>query len=388
MNELQDTKKISTLVIGGGQAGLAMGYHLAKRNIPFQILDAHARIGDAWRKRWDSLRLFTPARYAGLPGLSFPGRGDAFPDKEKVANYLESYAEHFRLPVQTGVKVNRVSKRDDHFVVEAGNRRFEAEQVVVAMANYQRPRVPEFARELDHGIVQLHSHEYRNPSQLQAGGVLVVGAGNSGADIAIEVAKTHPTWMSGKEAGHIPFPIESFVARHFLVRLVRFLGHHVLSLWSPIGRKLRPKLISGATPLVRVKPKDLIAAGIERVARVVGVKEGKPLLADNRTLEIANVIWCTGYDHGFSWIDLPVFDDKGRPMHERGVVHRVPGIYFVGLHFLYAMSSATLIGIGRDAAYIADAIKERGRGSLSSEARAYATVKREQTASPGITIAS
>lgn len=387
MNKVRDTKRISTLVIGGGQAGLTMGYQLAKRKIPFQILDAHARIGDAWRKRWDSLRLFTPARYVGLPGLTFPGRGDAFPSKEELANYLESYAQHFRLPVQTGVKVVRVSKRDDYFVVEAGERRYEAEQVVVAMANYQQPRVPDFARQLDPDIVQLHSHEYRNPSQLKAGGVLVVGAGNSGADIAIEVAKTHPTWMSGKETGHIPFPIESFVARHFLVRLVRFLGHHVLSLGTPIGRKVHSKLSTGATPLVRVKPKDLIAAGIERVSRVVGVKDGKPLLADHRTLDVANVIWCTGYDPGFSWIDLPLFDEKGRVMHERGVVHRVPGMYFVGLHFLYAMSSATLIGIGRDSAYVANAIQQRiRRRSRDSVARTHATTR--QTESAGMAVAS
>jgi len=272
--------------------------------------------------------------------------------------------------------------------VEAGNRRFEAEQVVVAMANYQQPRAPEFAGELDHGIVQLHSQQYRNLSQLQKGGVLVVGAGNSGADIAIEVAKAHPTWMSGKEVGHIPFPIESFVSRYFLVRLVRFFGHHVLSLGTPIGRKVHPKLVAGATPLVRVKPKDLIAAGIERVARVVGVQDGKPLLADNRTLEVANVIWCTGYNPGFSWIDLPVFDEKGRPMHERGIVHRIPGMYFVGLHFLYAMSSATLIGIGRDAAYIANAIKQRIDRSHDSATQAYTTLTREQATSPGAALAS
>ncbi len=373
MSEMSE--RVSTIVIGGGQAGLTMGYHLAKRKIPFRILDASARIGDAWRRRWDSLRLFTPARYAGLPGLPFPARGDYFPDKQDMANYLESYAQHFRLPVQSGTKVDRVFRQDGHFVVQAGQQRFEADQVVVAMANYQRPRVPSFSRELDQRIVQLHSHNYRNPSQLQKGGVLVVGAGNSGADIALEVAQTHPTWMSGKEAGHIPFRIETVLARFFLVRLVRFFGHHVLSLGTPIGRKLRPKLLSGATPLVRVKPEDLIHAGIERVARVAGSKEGKPLLEDGRVLDVANVMWCTGYEPGFSWIDLPVFDSQGRPLHERGVIHREPGFYFVGLHFLYAMSSATLIGIDRDAAYVADAIKKRHlRRSPESASRFLATV--------------
>jgi putative flavoprotein involved in K+ transport len=227
------------------------------------------------------------------------------------------------------------------------------------MANYQVPRVPAFAQDLNSDIVQVHSHYYRNLSQLRPGNTLVVGAGNSGADIAMEVSKSHPTWMSGKESGHVPFPIESFVGRFILVRMVRFVGHHVLSLATPIGRKLRPKLLLGASPLVRVKPKDLIHAGIERVERVVGVRNGQPLLADDRTLDVANVIWCTGYEPGFSWIDLPVFGDDGKPLHERGVVHRVPGMYFVGLHFLYAMSSATLIGVGRDAEHVAKAIESR-----------------------------
>jgi putative flavoprotein involved in K+ transport len=359
MSEDRNAEKVSTLVIGGGQAGLTMGYQLARRNVSFRILDAHDRIGDAWRRRWDSLRLFTPARYAGLPGLPFPASGNAFLGKDAVADYLEKYAEHFRLPVSTGMKVSRLSKRDGRFVVETEQGRIEADQVVVAMANYQVPWTPPFARELSPHIVQIHSHHYKNPSQLKPGKTLVVGAGNSGADIAMEVVKTHPTWMSGKESGHIPFQIDTLFARSVLFRLVRFIGHHVLSLGTPIGRKARPKLLTETTPLVRVKPDDLIRAGVQRVDRVVGVRDGRPLLILGSTLDVANVIWCTGYEKGFSWIDLPAFDEKGNPMHERGVVHRVPGMYFVGLHFLYAMSSATLIGIGRDAEYVAKAIARR-----------------------------
>jgi putative flavoprotein involved in K+ transport len=249
--------------------------------------------------------------------------------------------------------------------------------VIVAMANYQVPRIPPFARELDSNIVQVHSHHYRNPSQLKPGNTLVVGAGNSGADIAIEVAKTHPTWMSGKESGHIPFQIESFFGRFILFRIVRFIGHHVLTLGTPLGRKQHPKLLTRTTPLVRVKPKDLINVGVERVERVVGVRDGRPLLANERTLDVSNIIWCTGYEPGFSWIDLPVFDEKGRPMHERGVVHRVPGVYFVGLHFLYAMSSATLVGVGRDAEHVAKAVEFRtlNRARQGASARSAATAR-------------
>jgi putative flavoprotein involved in K+ transport len=360
-------KRTNTLVIGGGQAGLAVGYHLSKRGIPFQILDAGARVGDAWRNRWDSLRLFTPARYAGLPGMPFPARGDSFPDKNNVADYLESYARHFRLPVQSGTKVDRLTKQGDSFIATAGSQQFEAENVVVAMANYQQPKRPAFAADLDPGITQLHSHDYRNPSQLQAGPTLIVGVGNSGADIAIEVAKTHSTFISGKESGSIPWPIESFISRFVLVRFIRFIGHHVLTVSTPMGRKARPKMIARAAPLIRVKPQDLPKAGIERVARVVGVHDGKPLLADNRTLDVKNVIWCTGYHPGFSWIDLPVFGKDGRPIHDRGTVSRVPGMYFVGLHFLYAMSSATLIGVGRDAERVVKGIQSRARATANRE---------------------
>jgi putative flavoprotein involved in K+ transport len=352
------TERVHTIVIGGGQAGLAVGYHLAKRGKSFLILDANRRVGDAWRNRWDSLRLFTPPRYVALPGMPFPGRGDSFPTKDQTADYLESYAKHFRLPVQNGVKVDRLSKDGDRFVIEAGEVRYESDNVVVAMANYQVPKIPGFATELDSGIVQLHAHSYRNPSQLQEGGVLVVGVGNSGADIGIEVAKSHPTLISGKESGAIPWRIDTFVSRNFLFRLIRFVGHHVLTVSTPIGRKARPKMIAQASPLIRVKPQDLIDAGIERVAKVAGVRDGKPLLADGRTLDVKNVIWCTGYQPGFSWIDLPVFGQDGRPIHERGV-SKVPGLYFVGLHFLYSMTSATLTGVGRDAERVVKAIAAR-----------------------------
>jgi putative flavoprotein involved in K+ transport len=357
----EKTKRIHTVVIGGGQAGLAVGYHLARRGLRFVILDAHKRVGDAWRNRWDSLRLFTPARYAGMPGLPFPGRSDLAPTKEQMADYLEGYAKRFSLPVRSGTRVERLGKRGGRFEVTAGGERFEAENVVVAMANYQTPYVPEFARDLNPCIVQLHSHEYRNPGQLRKGGTLVVGVGNSGADIAMEVSRTHPTMISGKESGHIPFPIDTLFARLFLVRLVRFVGHHVLTLSTPIGRKLRPKLLSRAAPLVRVKPKDLVAAGIERVSKVAAVRTGLPVLADGRALEVTNVIWCTGYRPGFSWIDLPIFGEGGKPVHDRGVVANAPGMYFVGLHYLYSMTSATVIGVGRDAERVARAIASRSQ---------------------------
>jgi putative flavoprotein involved in K+ transport len=351
-----------TVVIGAGQAGLAMGYYLARRGVEFVILDAGERVGDAWRNRWNSLKLFTPARHDSLPGLPFPAPTYHFPTKDQMGDYLEAYAAKFDLPVRTRTRVDRLSRRADRFVLEAGERRFEANNVVVAMSNYQSPRTPEFAGELDPAVVQLHSRAYRSPAQLREGGVLVVGAGNSGAEIAMEAARSHPTWMSGTIPGHIPFRIESPLARLILTRLVlRVLFHRVLTVSTPLGRKVRPKMLARGAPLIRLKPKDLAAAGITPVARTVGVREGRPLLADGSVLDVANVVWCTGHHPGFSWIDLPIFDEDGLPAHERGIVERQSGLYFVGLEFLYAFSSEMIHGVGRDAERIAGAISTRPR---------------------------
>lgn len=352
----------NTIIIGAGQAGLSTGYYLQQQGCDFVILDANERIGDSWHNRWDSLRLFTPARYNGLPGMPFPAPAHSFPTKDEMGDYLEAYAARFELPVRTGVKVDCLSRQGGRFVLTAGDLRFEAENVVVAMANYQKPRVPPFAGELDPGIVQLHSSEYRNPSQLQDGGVLIVGAGNSGSEIALEVASGHQTWMSGRDTGHLPFRIEGLAARFLFVRLVlRFLFHRVLTVNTPMGRKLRPKVLSQGGPLIRVKPRDLAAAGIERVPRTVGVRDGLPVLEDDRVLDVTNVIWCTGFHPGFSWIDLPVLREE-EPMHERGVVASEPGLYFVGLHFLYALSSSMIHGVSRDAEHVVQAIASRTRG--------------------------
>jgi putative flavoprotein involved in K+ transport len=341
-----------TVIIGGGQAGLSVGYHLKKQGRPFVILDANERIGDAWRKRWDSLRLFTPARYDGLAGWRFPAPAVSFPTKDEMADYLESYAARFDLPVRTGVKVDALSRRNDRYVLTSGDRRFEAERVVVATGANQVPKVPTFANNLHPSIVQLHSSQYRYPSQLQDGAVLVVGAGNSGAEIAFEVSRTHPTYLSGKPSGQIPVRHGPAMAR-FVFPVIRFLGHHVLTLRTPMGRKVQPRFISHGAPLIRVKLKDLAAAGVEQVPRTIGTEDGRPALQEGRVLDVSNVIWCTGFREEFPWIDLAVFGEDGRPLHQRGVVAEEPGLYLVGLRFLYAATSDVLPGVGRDAEYIA-----------------------------------
>jgi putative flavoprotein involved in K+ transport len=362
----QHTEQVQTIVIGGGQAGLSVAYHLARRGLPFTVLDANERVGDSWRNRWDSLRLFTPALYDSLDGLRFPAPAHYFPTKDEMANYLEAYAARFNLPIRHGIKVDGLSRRGECYVVTAGNQRFEAEQVVVAMATYQKPRVPRFAAELHSRIVQLHSSEYRNPDQLQEGPVLIAGAGNSGAEIALDVANRHRTFLSGRHPGHIPFRIDGIAARRVLQRIaLRFVFHRVLTVRTPIGRKARQKILSQGGPLIRVKPANLRAAGVERVPRVSGVRDGLPVLDDGRRMDVANVIWCTGYQPGFSWIDAPVFEQNGMPKHDCGVVTGEPGLYFVGLPFIYAFSSTMIHGVGRDAERIASVIESRVRDAKS-----------------------
>ena len=360
MHGTPSSQQVDTVVIGGGQSGLSVAYLLKRRGIPCIVLESNARVGDSWRHRWDSLRLFTPARYDGLVGMPFPAPRHSFPTKDEMADYLAQYAARFELPVRTGVRVDRVTKEGSKFLVSAGEERFVADNVVVAMASYQTPKVPAFASELAPGILQLHSSQYRNPSQLRAGGVLVVGASNSGAEIAFELARHgHDTWLSGRDTGHVPFSIDGAIARVIVPFLFRVVFHRIISVVTPIGRRARPDIVAHGGPLIRQRPKELLAAGVRRVGRTTGVRDGQPVLADGTVLPVANVIWCTGFHPGMSFLDIPVLDAAGEPVHERGLVEAHPGLYFVGLHFLYALSSTMIHGVARDAERIVRAIAER-----------------------------
>ena len=349
-------QQLGTVVIGGSQAGLAVGYYLAQHGLPFVILDEHNRIGDAWRTRWDSLRLFTPGRYDGLPGMPFAGSPSSYPTKDETADYLEAYAREFELPVRTGVKVDGLSKVGDRYKVDLQEHSLFAENVVVATGAFNNPRVPPFARELDERIVQRHSKEYRNRSQIQAGGVLVVGAGNSGAEIAIELAPHHRTWLSGRDTGQEPTRAGSLPDQLF-TPIMWFMATR-LTVNTALGRKLRDHFLDPprGIPLGRVRRKDFASAGIERVPRMIAVRNGYPALEDGRVLEVSNVIWCTGFTRDYDWIDLTIPTHNGLPIHDRGIVESSPGLYFVGLPFLYSLSSALLGGVGRDANHIVDHI--------------------------------
>jgi putative flavoprotein involved in K+ transport len=361
-SRLGRVERFETVVIGGGQAGLAVGYYLKKRGRSFVILDANDRIGGSWRTRtWNSLRLFTPARYDGLPGWGYPGPGWSYPTAKELADYLEAYALRFELPVRSATAVKGLAKEGERFVVDCGERRFVADNVVVATGFYGTPSVPDFASELDPRIVQMHSSEYRDPSQLRPGGVLLVGAGNSGADIGMEVSATHQTWLSGRDKGQIPLNIEH-PFRRVVLPVLWFVASHVLTTKTPLGRKVRPHVLEGGAPRIRVKSQDLLGAGVECVAKTVDAHDGLPVLEDGRVMDVANVIWCTGFRQDFSWIEVPIFGDDTQPTHERGVTSE-QGLYFLGLDFLYSFTSENVGGVGRDARYIARRITSRKAGA-------------------------
>jgi len=365
----RDPVRVETVVIGAGQAGLATGYHLARRGRDFVILDAGRRVGDNWRSHWDSLRLYSPARVAGLPGMRFPAPPASYPAKDQMADFLETYAATFDLPVRTGVRVTRLARHDGEYLVTTDGPSFRCDNVVVASGTFGRaPYVPGFAGELDPGIRQLHSSTYRNPAQLRPGGVLVVGASHSGGDIAYEAGTAgHPTVLSGRIHGEVPFDVEGRPAQ-VIFPVMYFLATHVLTLRTPLGRRLRPEVRRHGGPLIRVKRADLTGAGVELVAaRTTAARDGRPVLEDGRVLEVANVVWCTGFRQDFSWIDLPVIDGDGWPLETRGVVPSSPGLYFTGLAFQYAFASMLVGGAGRDAEYVVRHLCARPTADRSPE---------------------
>jgi putative flavoprotein involved in K+ transport len=359
LNGRMTIQRSETVIIGGGQAGLAIGYHLRQLGRPFVILDAHARIGDSWRARWDSMRLFTPARRDGLPGMRFPARKHSFPAADEMADYLEAYASAFELPVVTGVRVDALGRdADGTFLLAAGPRRYKAANVVLATGPFQEPWVPSFAGDLDARITQLHSSAYRNPRELPDGDVLVVGAGNSGADIALELAADRRVLLSGDPGPQIPFDIEGPAGR-VIFPILWQVWSHVLTFGSPIGRRALPKIRASKEPRIRVKRKQLASAGVEFVPRTTGVRDGVPLLDDDSMVSAASVIWATGYRPAYDWVDLPVLAEGGDiATDHHGASVEQPGLYRVGRPFLYAFNSHTVGGVGRDARRIARRIAQ------------------------------
>ena len=356
------TQHVETLIIGAGQAGLSTAYHLARLGRECLIVDGGDRVGDHWRGHYDSLKLYSPAKFDGLPGMDFPGDPWHFPGKDEVADFLEQYAVEMDLPVRMQTRVDRVVPRvGGGFTAHVGTARIECDNLVAATGTFGGgPRVPDIASSLDPGIQQLHSTSYKNAQQLQSGAVLVVGASHSGYDIAYELAQDRPTFLVGPDRGNIPLEWDS-PALKIAMPVIVFVWKHVLTRRTPIGRKEMKAVRRHGAPTVRVKPHHLAERGAERIEhKVTGVSaDGMPMLDDGRVLDVSIVIWATGFQQDFSWIEAPITGEDGWPREYRGVVDDLPGLFFCGLSFQYAFGSMVLPGVGRDAAFIARKIDQR-----------------------------
>ena len=354
---------LGTVIVGAGQTGLATAYYLRRAGVPCVVLDDHQRIGDQWRRRYDSLLLNSPAQYDGLPGLPFPAPRGSYPTGAEMGDHLERYAAEMGLTVRCGVSVRSVEQQPDgRWLVTTSDGDLLADDVVVACGAETVARVPDVADDLDPGIRQLHSSDYHSPAQLLPGPVLVVGAGQSGSDIALEVVRSgHETWLSGKGTPEIPLPFGSRRLR-FCLPVLWFMANHVLTVRTPMGRKMQPAVRKGGAPLLRVRRADLAAAGVHLTeARTVGVDDGRPVLDDGTVLDVANVVWCTGFRQDFGLVSPDVTGDDGYPRGHGGIVEDLPGLYFVGLLFQTAFASMLIGGAGRDAKRIATHIAARVR---------------------------
>ena len=339
---------VDVLVIGGGQAGLAMGYYLQRAGRDFAIVDGASEIGEAWSSRWDSLVLFTPTQFDNLPGLPFPGEVDAYPTKDEVATYLKTYAATFDLPVHTNTRISKLVKHGDRYVATADDDSIEAAQVVVATGPFQRPFVPDLSAGADPAVAQLHSSTYKRPGDLPAGAVLVVGGGNSGCQIARELAASnHVELAIGKKSPVIP--------QRLLGRDIWWWGSQLgvskVTIDSKLGRRL-----STRDPIIGQGPRSLAGAGVTLRKAVRSIAGRTVTFDDGATSEPTAIVWATGFHGSYGWIDVPgVLDERGRPRHRRGVTS-APGFFFLGLSWQWTRGSALLGWVGDDAAYVAERI--------------------------------
>jgi putative flavoprotein involved in K+ transport len=336
------------VVVGGGQAGLAIGYFLAQQGRDFTILEAAAEPAAAWRERWDSLRLFTSARYDALPGLAFPGDPDRYPGRDEVVEYLTGYARHFDLPVQLDSPVRAIRRTGATYLVELDDRAYEADQVVVATGPFQVPFVPAIAERLDAGVVQLHSTEYRSPDAIPNGPVLVVGGGNTGFQIAEELSGSREVHLS---IGSRQTPLPQRILGRDLFWYLDATGLIRKTTASRIGRRME-----GRDTLIGSTPRGIRRRqGVQLHGRAIDAGGRTVEFSDGTKLEVGAVIWATGFRLDHSWVDVRVFDDAGRLVHRRGVTDS-PGLYFLGLTWQHTRGSALLGWVKDDAEYIAQQI--------------------------------
>jgi putative flavoprotein involved in K+ transport len=351
-------QRLDVVMVGGSQAGLAMAWHLAQQGLRFVVLEAGPEVGHVWRSRWDSLKLFTPAQYDALPGMAFPAPADTYPTKDPVADYLQTYANTFNLPVRLNARVTRLSKTDDGFEVQTTDNSFRARQVAVATGPFQVPFVPPPAAKLDPSVTQVHSADYRNPQALPAGRVLVVGGGNSGFQIAEELAATRQVELS--IATRYPMLPQRLAGRDLFWWLTR-LGLMRVTVGSRPGRRM-----SRRDFVIGTNRRQLERAGVRFRPRLVDADGRTVRFADHSLLEdVGVVVWATGYRPNYDWIHIPGVVREGHVVHRRGVTE-VPGLYFLGLSWQHTRGSALLGFVNDDAAWLADRIASRHQAALSA----------------------
>ena len=351
--------EFDVLVVGGGQAGLAMGWHLAELGLRFLVLEAGAEVGDVWRSRWDSLTLFTPAQYDSLPGIPFPGHSDTYPTKDQVADYLLAYAANFELPVKLNSQAVGLDRVEDGFeVTTRENETLRAQQVVVATGPFQVPFVPPPAQGLDSSVTQIHTSAYRDPASLPDGPVLVVGGGNSGLQIAEELVASRSVDVSiGASPPMLP---QRLLGKDLFWWLTRF-GLQAKPADSRLGRRMQAR----GDFVIGTSRRKLRRAGVRFRPRLAEAAGRTVRFADGNALDAGVVIWATGFRSDYSWIDVPGVVTDGHVAHRRGVTD-VPGLYFLGLSWQHTRGSALLGFVKDDAAYLADQITTRGRASVGT----------------------
>jgi putative flavoprotein involved in K+ transport len=355
--EPADDRPLDVVVVGGSQAGLAMAWHLTQQGLNFVVLEAGPEVGHVWRSRWDSLKLFTPAQYDALPGMPFPAPADTYPTKDPVADYLQAYVGAFDLPVRLNARATSLTQTDGGFEVQAGDQTYRAGQVVVATGPFQVPFVPPMAAKLDPSATQLHSADYRNPQALPEGPVLVVGGGNSGFQIAEELAATRQVDLS--IATTYPMLPQRRAGRDLFWWLTR-LGLLKVTVDSRVGRRM-----SRRDFVIGTNRKRLERAGVRFRARLVDAEGRTVRFADHRLLEdVGVVVWATGYRPDYGWLHIPGVVREGHVVHRRGVTE-VPGLYFLGLSWQHTRGSALLGFVNDDATFLADRIQADHQAAMS-----------------------
>jgi putative flavoprotein involved in K+ transport len=339
-------RKYDVIIVGGGQAGLSLGYYLKKTNLSFLILDKGSEVGEVWKKRYDSLTLFTPNFYSSLPGTTFTGTRTLYPTKDEVVDYLKSYVKQFSIPIQHHTEVIELSQDLNEYRILTNNGEYRAQKVVVATGPFQKPFIPELSKTLSGDVLQLHSSEYRNPNQLKDGPVLVVGGGNSGAQIAVELSKGRDVYFS---VSHPLKFIPLDVGKKSVFWYIDKLGLYRSSKDSITGKFLRKQ----KDPILGSDLKPLLEKGeIQLKPRTTAVRNDAIYFNDGSDVKVENVIWSTGYRRDYSWIKISnVVDGTGAPQHRRGISDS-NGLYFLGLPWQQSRNSALLGGVGKDAEYL------------------------------------